>query len=580
MSARHYNPTAYIGLVCDDKTALNLIGIRSEIKEFLTDIKIVNFEPDIDNIIRSRRMKIRLRKLIAGDYLYVDCDTLITGDLSDIDATPSSIAAVLDGHTLIPHHPMRDYFAKQNKHLPYSFEVISQYFSGGVIYSKDNYESHIFFDTWSENYEKSLTQGIKLDEPPLSMTNFQLNFPMNELEGIWNCQIRFGALYLSSAKILHFCTKKNMPVSILGKKEYLAEIKELGIHTPMLDEYITEWRKTIPTSLVVCTGIDAQYNLDATYEKTRKEYYNKHVLDTLYIPKNHNFGEWIRDIRNKVFGRLSPILLSKILYHEKFGIPLNQDNDDNLNVVMNKLAFQTNTQLWSIMADKILVRDYVISQGLKDILIPIYSVWNKAEDIDLKLLPPSFVIKCNHDNGSSIIIEDRFSIDECFLKKFYSKRLRKTFGIESAEPHYRFIRSVVFAEKLLENDKSFSNSVVCYKFFSSYGHTDYCQVVYNSSNYRYQRSCIYKVNIWKKCYGYIVKGEGSIDIPRPATLSKMVEVVHTLAKDLPFARIDLYEWHNQVFFNEITLMPGAGRISNFSKDFLCELGRSINIEKS
>lgn len=580
MSARHYNPSAYIGLVCDDKTALTLIGKRGEIKGLLTDLKIVNFDSKLDNTIRSRKMKIGLRQLIDGDYLYVDCDTLITGDLSAIDENPSSLAAVLDGHTLMPNHPMRDFFAEQNKHLSYSFEDVTQYFSGGVIYSKDNFESHNFYDIWKRNYEESLGHGIKLDEPPLSLTNVQLNFPMKELEGIWNCQIRFGALYLSSAKILHFCSKKNMPVCILGKKGFLAEIKKYGIHTPMLAYYISDWRKTIPSSLVICTGIDAYYNVDPSYEKGRKAYYNKRVENTLYRPKNHNIFEFLRSIRNKVLGRFKPIFLSKILYKEKVGVALSKEDKKNLNVVISNIAFHTNIQLWSTLADKIKVREYVASAGLEDILLPIYSIWDKAENIDLTQLPPSFVIKCNHDNGSTIIVEDKYSIDIDFLKDFISKKMKKKFGLQSAEPHYRTIRPVVFAEKLLENDKNFSDSVVCYKFFSTYGCAEYCQVVYNSTNHHFQRSVIYKIDCWEKCIGFLLKGEGTTDIPRPVTLNRMIEIVQTLGKELPFARIDLYEWNNQVYFSEITLMPGAGRITNFSKSFLCELGSKVKVQQS
>lgn len=575
MSVRHHNPVAHIELVCDDRTFDTLTGIRSEIKQFVSDIKKVTFESDVDNTIRSRKMKVGLRQLIDGDYLYIDCDTIITGDLSDIDTISYSLAAVLDGHTLLPYHPMREYFAKQNIHLLYPFEDIIQYFSGGVIYSKDDTISHNFYDKWSTNYEKSLALGVKLDEPPLSLTNYQLGFPMRELDGVWNCQIRFGALFLSTAKILHFCSKKNMPVSILGSKEFLAEVKKLGIRTPLLDEYISDWRKAIPKSIVISTGIDACYNTHQSYERDRILYYNKSVKEALYFPKNHNLGELLRAMRNKIVGLLAPQCLSKILYREKFGIALNQCDNNDINVIINKLAFQQDMKTWAILADKIKVRDYVSQCGLEDILLPLYAVWETADDINLQHLPPSFVIKCNHDNGSAIAVNDCYSIDVTFLKKVFAKRLKKTFGIETAEPHYRHIHPLIFVEKFLNNDSDFSDSVVSYKFFSTYGYSDYCQVVYNSNNHKFQRSVIYKVDEWRKCSGFITKSEGTIEIPRPKTLSRMIQIIRILGKDLPFARIDLYEWNNQVYFSEITLMPGAGRITNFSKEFRCILGNKV-----
>lgn len=67
--------------------------------------------------------------------------------------------------------------------------------------------------------------------------------------------------------------------------------------------------------------------------------------------------------------------------------------------------------------------------------------------------------------------------------------------------------------------------------------------------------------------GFLLKKEGKENIPEPTTLSKMIEIVSGLTKDIPFARVDLYEYDGQVYFSEITLMPAAGRINNFSQDF-------------
>lgn len=69
-------------------------------------------------------------------------------------------------------------------------------------------------------------------------------------------------------------------------------------------------------------------------------------------------------------------------------------------------------------------------------------------------------------------------------------------------------------------------------------------------------------------------------IPKPTTLSKMIEIVSSLTKEIPFARVDLYEYDEQVYFSEITLMPSAGRIRNFSPEFLRTLGKNINVQTS
>ena len=71
------------------------------------------------------------------------------------------------------------------------------------------------------------------------------------MNGIWNCQIRFGALYLANAKILHFCSKKNMPVNNLARREFLYKIKERGLDIDEMQWYLENWHRTIPSNLLL-----------------------------------------------------------------------------------------------------------------------------------------------------------------------------------------------------------------------------------------------------------------------------------------------------------------------------------------
>lgn len=577
LSARKTNPESHIVLVCDDSTRRSLTGVRSEIIDLVSEVIEVPFTSDVDNFIRSRRMKLMLRELLNGNFLYVDCDTIITQDLSEIDECPHSIAAVLDGHSKLKGHPTWSFFEKQNAHLDYPFERIDTYFSGGVIFTKDDDVSRQFFRTWNRNYQISIKSGIKLDEPPLSKTNYDLEFVIAELDGCWNCQVRFGALYLANAKILHFCSKKNMPVSILADKTYLLKVKRYGIRTPHLNEYISNWKLSMPSHMCISCGVDAVFNTSSQYEVARKEYYKLSLKDQIYTPTSSLLGIF-HELRNRIIGMIRPSSLARILFKEQIGYPIYEEDKDSLNLKIYQLAFETNTDTWSMLADKLAVREYVSSLGFSDILVPLLKIWENPRDIDFSDLPPSFVIKCNHDNGSTLLIADKYSVDLPWLQGFYRSRVKKRFGISTAEPHYTRIPPKVFAEELIPNDKPYSNGLVCYKFFSVNGNTDYCQVVYNTSSFLTQRSIIFEVAGWNKKEGFLLKKEGKENIPEPATLYKMIEIVSRLTKDIPFARVDLYEYDGQVYFSEITLMPAAGRINNFSQDFLRTLGKNVNIQ--
>ena len=72
-----------------------------------------------------------------------------------------------------------------------------------------------------------------------------------------------------------------------------------------------------------------------------------------------------------------------------------------------------------------------------------------------------------------------------------------------------------------------------------------------------------------------LKNEGRMKIPQPTSLMKMLEVVERLSSEISFCHVDLYEYHGRVYFSEMTLMPAAGRINNFSQELLCLIGKNI-----
>lgn len=578
MSAKNLMPSCNVTLVCDDITRDSLVDVRQQILDFIDEIIVLRFDKNIKAVERSRLIKVNLRNTISGDYLYIDCDTLIIEDLSDVDNLNVNVGAVLEGHCMLKSHPMINYFARQNKHLRYDFNSVIQYFNAGVMYVRDCKIAYDLYRQWLVNYKESVKQGSYIDQPPLSMSNQQLGHAISEIDGIWNCQVRFGALYLACAKILHFCSKKNMPVHILSSKDYLMKVKKLGKEAPMLSYYMNNWKCGFCSCIVSDFGQDVIYNLSQEYEKDRSKFIDAELKTSIYHP-NRDLSEKIKILRNKVIGLISPQYLYRLLYKEKFGVKIDKDNY-SINRMIYELTFYSDINRWPILADKFKVREFVSQCGFGNILPNLYGAWNNADDMDFSELPNEFVLKCNHDNGSVIIVNDKYSLSHKFIVNFFRYRLSKKFGIETAEPHYKKIDPVIIAEELIHNDKQYSDSLVSFKFFSFYGRTEYCQVVFNVAHHKNQRSIIYSVPTWEKKEGYIIKSEGSIDIPCPVSLKEMIRVVKMLSQELPFCRVDLYEHMGQIYFSELTFMPGCGRIDSFSKEFMDILGRELFISRS
>ncbi|MDH8062021.1 ATP-grasp fold amidoligase family protein, partial [Klebsiella pneumoniae] len=61
---------------------------------------------------------------------------------------------------------------------------------------------------------------------------------------------------------------------------------------------------------------------------------------------------------------------------------------------------------YTLLADKLLVRQYVEKRTNLIKLIPLVGVYNRVDDIDFDKLPSKFVLKCNHDSGSAVICTD------------------------------------------------------------------------------------------------------------------------------------------------------------------------------
>ena len=94
-SLRKHNPEATVELVVDKDTAATLVEKRSKIKEYVTSIVEIDVPREYDKKRRSRFLKTNLRQLVKGDYLFIDCDTVICGKLDEIDAFDGDLAAEL-----------------------------------------------------------------------------------------------------------------------------------------------------------------------------------------------------------------------------------------------------------------------------------------------------------------------------------------------------------------------------------------------------------------------------------------------------------------------------------------------------
>ena len=256
------------------------------------------------------------------------------------------------------------------------------------------------------------------------------------------------------------------------------------------------------------------------------------------------------------------------------GYPVDWKNPRDINEKIQWLMCRSDTSLWTVCADKYRVREYVASKGLEDILVPLLGVWKRAEDVDFESLPKKFVIKCNHDSGSTHIV-DKSSPDYNpeAVRRDLKKHLKIKFGNVGGEMFYNSIPPRIIAEKTLELAAG-SVSMTDYKVWSFDGKPYAimtCQNrtesgldidVYDTHWNERRDACVFSSH-------YRESGE---KLPPPASLEKMLSAASVLSKGFPEVRVDFYDVEGELYFGELTFSSLSGRMTYFTQSFLEELG--------
>lgn len=277
--------------------------------------------------------------------------------------------------------------------------------------------------------------------------------------------------------------------------------------------------------------------------------------------------------------RFSPARIVDLEWKKWKGYTVDWKNPRDINEKIQWLMHKSDTSMWSVCADKYRVRDYVRSKGLEDILVPLLGVWDKAEDIDFESLPDKFAIKCNHDSGSTHIV-DKASPDYApeAIRKDLKKHLKVKYGNVHGEMFYNDIPPRIIAEQKLE---------------ASPGHismTDYKVWCFDGKPYAIwacrdrSKDSVY-VNLYNLDWNLRAEasiftdhyrdGEGRFE--RPEALDEMLAAAATLSEGFPEVRVDFYDAGGKLYFGELTFASSCGKMDFYTQEFLEELGAQCHL---
>lgn len=258
---------------------------------------------------------------------------------------------------------------------------------------------------------------------------------------------------------------------------------------------------------------------------------------------------------------------------------LNLKNPQTLSEKVSYIELHEQSHLASQCTDKYAVREYVIDQGLGNILIPTYGVYTNFEDVDLSALPNSFAIKATHGCKMNYFVPDKSRFDSKKCKKEIQRWMNTTYGTYSMEPHYAKIPHRFFIEKYLKK----ADQLIDYKFHCMNGEPRF---VLTCSNRRSNGDKAMQVTLnlfdmdWNPIpeivsFGFEHPGEGKL--LKPKNFDEMVQIARILSKDFKFVRVDLYEFEGKVYFGELTFTPAHCVFAYFSNKFDLEMGKMLQI---
>ena len=277
--------------------------------------------------------------------------------------------------------------------------------------------------------------------------------------------------------------------------------------------------------------------------------------------------------RRKLLYRLNPRkAIKEDLAREGFAADL--DNPRNINEKMLWLMTDKTSRTWGRYADKIAVRGYVASKGYADLIVPILGIYKKSKEIDFNALPQKFVLKCNHDSGSALVIDKAAGFDKAAVCARFDEALKQKYGFTQGELYYNSIKPRIIAEPFLEAPKG-SLSIPDYKVWCFNGKPEYIWACVDRTAesvhvHTYDTAWNPVDNADVQTGHYIPSTE---PLPRPRHLEKMLEAAAAISQGFPEVRVDFFESEGKLYFAEMTFAALGGRVDFHTPEFLLELGK-------
>lgn len=253
-------------------------------------------------------------------------------------------------------------------------------------------------------------------------------------------------------------------------------------------------------------------------------------------------------------------MFAKLSYRGLMGEKLNLKNPKTFNEKLQWLKVYDHREDYTSLVDKLKAKQIVGSIIGSEHIVPCYGSWENAEQIDFDTLPQRFVLKCNHDQGSVILVSDKETLDKQKTIRYFDDKLKHNTYYGTREYQYKNIKPKVFAEEYL------GQNIIDYKFYCFNGIPKFLYCGQDMSLGHMGKVDFFDLS-WEPMPFYRTDYQRLGRIPKPYQLDEMIQIAYKLSKGVPFVRIDLFEIDNQIYFSEFTLCPASGYMPFVPKEY-------------
>jgi len=248
----------------------------------------------------------------------------------------------------------------------------------------------------------------------------------------------------------------------------------------------------------------------------------------LYFKTHKSLTKWFVKKYKKNFGR-KPNLADPSLFSEK--------------LYLQMMTFDV--EIATTLVDKITVKEFLNERGYSKYVTPTYKVFDSVDEIDFSSLPNEFVIKCNHDSGSTYLvnkesgtIRDRDGRQYSFkkMKRYLKKTLNTSVYFQGFEKQYKDVVPKILTEELIKTSKG--DFLADYKIFCNYGSPVFIYIVVGRTNKG--EKTIFVDKDFNLIYTNSPEYVDNYKQFKPEKLEEMIKFASDISKEFKIARVDLY----------------------------------------